>query len=134
MIFYLHFACTWLLVGLIWTIQVVHYPQFLEISAENFKASHALHTTRISWLVLPCMIFELVSGLYLLGKNPDLWLVLGMVCLAGVWAVTFFLSVPLHNQLQSGYDTAVIRSLILTNWWRTVFWSLKGLLLLCYIA
>jgi hypothetical protein len=40
------------------------------------------------------------------------------------------LQVPLHQKLSSGFDAAVHRRLVATNWWRTVGWTLRGVCLL----
>ena len=34
----IHFAVTWALVGLIWTIQAVHYPLLKDVGHEGFIA------------------------------------------------------------------------------------------------
>lgn len=39
------------LVGLIWFVQVVAYPQFARVDAASFPAYHAAHATLISYLV-----------------------------------------------------------------------------------
>ena len=45
------------------------------------------------------------------------------------WVVTFFVSVPLHNQISSGVDIQQASSkLVSTNWIRTIQWTLIFLL------
>ena len=46
-------ASTLILVGLIWTIQLVHYPLFDHVEAERFRDFHRQHSEHISWLVVP---------------------------------------------------------------------------------
>ena len=46
-IFTIHLAATWMLVGLIWVVQILVYPQFLRIPGETFKPYHATHCFRI---------------------------------------------------------------------------------------
>ena len=43
-----HAAATWALVGLIWTVQLVHYPLFAQVGADTFRSYHARHTQRPS--------------------------------------------------------------------------------------
>lgn len=58
-----HAAATWFMAGLIWTIQVVHYPGFAAASGEGFTDFHAQHGTRISALpVLPWAIEAVAAG------------------------------------------------------------------------
>lgn len=48
-----------------------------------------------------------------------------------VWAATFFVSVPLHNQLGAGgYAAATVAQLVRTNWLRTAAWTARFALLL----
>ena len=48
-----HAAATWFLVGLIWIIQVVHYPLFARVGEDGFVAYEAAHTRLISLVVGP---------------------------------------------------------------------------------
>jgi hypothetical protein len=55
------------------------------------------------------------------------WNMFGFAVVALIWLVTFFVQVPLHNQLSDGYDESTVHKLINTNWIRTALWSLKSL-------
>ena len=121
-----------LLTGLIWIIQVVHYPGFLRVGAENFLAYQHGHMRTISYVVVPLMLGELAAALWLLFILPwPSWLAYvasGMVVL--IWLDTFLVFVPLHNKLlEEGYNVLLIRRLILANWVRTVAWSVRTLVL-----
>jgi hypothetical protein len=84
------------------------------------------------------MIVELgASGLLALGwaggpKESMLRALLwaGAVLAVLTWAVTFFVSVPLHGRLSHRFDRAAIRALVATNWWRTALWSAHALVML----
>jgi membrane-bound metal-dependent hydrolase YbcI (DUF457 family) len=52
-------ATTLPLVGLIWTMQVVHYPLFAQVGREAFVAFHESHLRLITGLVGPLMLIEL---------------------------------------------------------------------------
>lgn len=128
-IFLINFASSLFMMGLIWTIQLIHYPSFHFIDEGNFNEFHAFHNQRISVIVIPVMITELVtSGL--------LWWNEGFVSLNGIgfylvfaiWLATAFLSVPNHAKLAIGKNDSIITSLVNTNWVRTVLWTLKVLL------
>ncbi len=128
--FLLDIAATLYLWGVIWTIQLVHYPLFARVGAAGWADYHAAHTRLMTLVVLPAMVTELgTSGLLALGRPaPLLWLGFGLA--VGTWAVTFFVSVPLHDTLSRGFDAAAIARLVSTNWLRTAFWTGHALLLL----
>ena len=125
-----------LMTGLIWVIQIVHYPSFRFVSPERFGDFHAFHTRAISLIVIPVMLLELSSAtLSLLGQfgsgvAPRPLELAAFTALLLVWLSTFALQVPLHGRLAAGPDPALIERLVGTNWIRTVLWSLRALLLL----
>lgn len=117
--------------GVIWIIQILHYPAFSWIEPARFSDFHRNHTQRITFIVGPMMIFEMVTGVLLVLHPPrETLLLLNLVLILGIWICTFALSVPLHNQLEGGKDVEKINRLIRTNWPRTFLWTLRSLLLL----
>jgi len=126
----LHFAVTWALAGLIWTIQVTHYPLFAQVGAEAFPAYHAAHTRTVTWVVAPLMLAELATGAWLLRSGcRDVWFLISLALLAVNWLSTALLQIPLHERLAAGFNTHTHALLVTTNWIRTAAWSLRGLLL-----
>ncbi len=127
----LHAAVTWGLVGLIWTIQLVHYPLFDRVPERGFRSFHESHSRRITWIVGPLMATELATGI-LLAARPGAWALppasvgLGLALIVVVWASTAFLQVPLHAKLGERFSVASHRALVGTNWLRTVAWSARG--------
>lgn len=115
----------------------MHYPGFLRISPESYASYQQFHTRAISFIVAPSMIIELLltfAGLAMSDLSSSYLYWGAAICLALVWAVTFFVSVPLHGSLTSGYNAEGIQRLIDTNWWRTVGWSVRtGLFFLLII-
>ena len=76
----LNFALAAYLTGVIWTVQLVHYPGFAQVAQESFGAFHRLHSRRISWVVLGPMVLELLLAGALIGwKAPGAvaWWALG---------------------------------------------------------
>jgi sterol desaturase/sphingolipid hydroxylase (fatty acid hydroxylase superfamily) len=70
-IFVANLAATWFMVGLIWFVQVVHYPLFAAVPAgEPFAAYHRQHVRRTTWVVAPVMLVELVTAVALLLARP----------------------------------------------------------------
>jgi hypothetical protein len=116
--------CCFSLTGLIWVIQILHYPGFHFVDI-LFKDFHSFHSTRISMIVIPLMLTELATASLLALQNPSRfgWNFVGVLL---IWASTFFLSVPLHNQLAGERNSQLIAQLVLTNWPRTLLWSLRS--------
>jgi hypothetical protein len=121
------------LTGLIWTIQIVHYPMFALADKTNFSAFEAEHGLRISSIVLVPMLLELVLTVVFLGSSLKVmpaWCPWACAVLVGIiWSSTFFLQVPQHNILTAGFDANAIASLVSSNWIRTAAWSVKTCLL-----
>lgn len=133
MLLLLNAASTWALFGLIWTIQLVHYPLMRRVGAEVFPAYHAAHALAITPLVGVLMLVEGVTAVALVLNPPAgvarplLWVALLLV-VAHV-AATALVSVPLHQRLAAGYDAALLDRLVATNWIRTAAWSARGVLM-----
>ncbi len=129
----LNFGLAAFLTGLIWTIQLVHYPSFGLVGKAEFVKFHQAHTTRMGYLVLAPMVLELGLSLWLAGaaRHTPLaapcWVALGLLGL--IWAVTFFISVPFHNRLAAGFNYIAIDGLTRTNWLRTLAWTARLALL-----
>lgn len=127
-------ATTLPLAGLIWTIQLVHYPLFAKVGAASFASYHSAHTAQITPLVLPLMTIELLAALGTVRwpmQGAPSWFgpsMLGLVLCA--WGVTAFASVPAHEALSAGFDGRAHDRLVLTNWLRTVAWTARAALLL----
>lgn len=129
----LHFAATWFLVGLIWIVQVVHYPLFARVGSAEFASYEAAHANLITLVVGPLMLLELLTAVALLTLWPSslpgwvAWLGLALVGL--IWLTTMLVSVPLHAKLAAGFDAQTHALLVATNWIRTLAWTARGLLL-----
>lgn len=134
----LHAAGTLYMTGLIWFVQLVHYPLFSSVGKESFVAYEARHTFWTSFAVGPPMLLELATGLALLVVRPSFLptaaLVAGLVLLGVVWGTTFLLSVPQHEVLSRGFDGRAHAILVGTNWLRTVGWSLRAVLVLWFLS
>ena len=126
-LFRVHAFATVALFGLIWIVQLVHYPGFAYVAPERWATFHAHHTTSITVIVLPLMVTELaLGGLLWKWSGWDRRFIVLWALAIGTWISTFLLSVPLHEQLAAGYDGAAIEALARTNWPRTVLWSVRA--------
>jgi len=54
-------VATWAMVGLVWTVQLVHYPMLATRSAQAPVDAMVDHQRRITWLVGPLMGTETVT-------------------------------------------------------------------------
>ena len=123
----INLSITWFLVGLIWIIQIVHYPSFALIGDTNFKAYHEFHTRSISWIVAPLMTIELGLAIYLSWSNNFEWhFLFPLILVIGIWVSTMLLQIPLHSKLARDNQQSTIRQLVSTNWIRTILWTIKG--------
>ncbi|MFK7800932.1 MAG: hypothetical protein AB8G95_04820 [Anaerolineae bacterium] len=120
--------------GVIWIVQLVHYPLFAKVGSELFREYHGDHNTLISLVVVPAMLIELGASAFFIFDRPEsvtsveAWIGLGLVLLA--WGSTFFLSVPAHNLLVGGFDAQAHSTLVQTNWVRTFAWTAHSIVLL----
>ena len=134
LILLIHMAATWIMVGVIWFVQIVHYPLFRLIGRDEFSDYQLSHIHKTSQVVLVPMFIEMgTGGLLVLSPPADIprWLpLMGMGMLLIIWALTGFVQVPQHDILTSGFDEKAHRTLLLTNWLRTALWSARGILVL----
>ncbi len=133
-LFLLNIASTLYMVGVILTVQLVHYPLMNWVEPAQFREFHGAHSRQMTWVVLLPMVVELgTSGWLALQPLPGVpkWLLWAGLTLAVLtWAATFFISVPLHGKLSGGFDSGVHQALVRTNWVRTVLWTLHGIVVL----
>lgn len=131
-------AATLYMVGLIWMVQIVHYPLLAIVGTERASDVAREHQRRTGNVVGPPMLIEGVSTLALLIWQPDgvsWWLPwINGVFLAIALGCTIFLSVPLHDKMSKNPDSSVGHRLVVTNWPRTFAWSARGALCIVMLA
>lgn len=125
----LHFCITTFMCGIIWLIQLVHYPSFHFIDKKDFVHFEFFHTKWISFIVMPAMILEITLQLYLVWKSPTQNYMITTSLLIIIWLTTFLFSVPAHNKLSNAKDESLIDKLIHTNWIRTFCWTARMFIL-----
>jgi hypothetical protein len=148
-----HAASTWFMTGLIWFVQVVHYPLFGGVGAAAFTEYERVHQRRTTWVVAPVMLIELVTavsiavaaiqrranaGAFNAPAVEATYLaqlaVAGLVLLGVVWVSTWALQVPAHVRLANGFDVGTHRRLVVSNWVRTLGWSVRGAMAFMMLA
>jgi hypothetical protein len=122
-----HALVTTMMAGLIWFVQLVHYPLFQMVGEEVFVPYEKEHTRRVTWIVAPLMGVEAVTAITLvfLADHGTIrnWCIVGLLLLAAIWVSTAVLQVPCHRKLSKGFDVRVARRLVVTNWLRTLAWT-----------
>lgn len=133
----LHAAATWYMIGVIWLIQVVHYPMFQFMDRASFERSHIFHSTAITFVVMPAMLLELVLSAFIVWKRGPLNApaLAGFLLIVLIWLTTFLVLVPLHRRLQSeGFHPEVHLALCRWNWLRTLAWSARGVIVVFWLS
>ncbi|MDA0659374.1 MAG: hypothetical protein O2931_13845 [Planctomycetota bacterium] len=134
LLFLAHVASSLYMVGLIWFVQVVHYPLFDSVGNREFPSYEQRHTALTTWVVAPPMLIEGTTAVLLVLFRPSsvpewsAWL--GLALLGVSWLSTAFIQVPCHELLSKVFESNVHQRLVLTNWLRTAAWSLHGALVL----
>ncbi|MEM7799633.1 MAG: hypothetical protein AAF633_10620 [Chloroflexota bacterium] len=136
--FLINLLATIFMAGVIWIVQVVHYPLFAGVGESLFRTYHADHNVLITYIVLPAMLLEAgTAALFILARpsfvtSVEAWV--GLILVGIAWGVTFFLSVPQHSALAGGFDADAHRILVQTNWFRTAAWSLRSILVVWQVS
>lgn len=130
----MHAAATCFMAGVIWYVQLVHYPLFRHVDRARFPVFQRAHEMRTTWIVAPAMTLELVSAVAVtvLGWSQlrRSLLLAGLGLIALIWFSTAFLQVPRHRVLESGFDDSAHRFLVVSNWVRTTAWSARAVIAL----
>ncbi len=137
-LFLIQLATTLTMTGIIWFVQIVHYPLFARVDPAAFTQYEAEHATLTGWVVAPLMCAELASALLMLSTRcrpaaiPLAAAIAGAALVIVIWLSTALIQVPLHNRLATGYDPHTIATLVATNWIRTLAWTARSVLLLSW--
>jgi len=123
-------AATWFMCGVIWFVQLVHYPLFARYARDDFRATMLDHQRRTGRVVAGPMLVEFVTAVAVVvcvRDSPLPWI---GVALVGVWVYcTALVQIPLHNQLTaSGFDSETHTRLVHANWIRVVAWTARAAL------
>ena len=121
-----NFIMSLLMLGVILTTQIVNYPLFLCVIKSNFKKYHSTYVNKISLIVMPIMLLELVLSILLLSIIQNLSSLIILLSIMLIFLSTIFLQVPVHQKLENGYNNQSINYLINTNWIRTLLWAIKS--------
>ena len=131
----IHLIATSVMVGVIWTIQLVHYPSFHFIELNQYTTFQRFHMSRISYVVIPAMLTELFTLILIIISmdQVDHIILASALLLIVIWLMTAVFFSGVHQKLTLGYDQAVVEKLVKINWGRTLLWTLRLTLVSIYI-
>ena len=119
--------------GGIWFVQIVVYPLFAKVGADEYVGYHKFYSSRIPLPVILPGFASFLVPVALVSFGPDsvpAWMTLANAACGFVGlAVTVVLEIPRHARLErGGKQDKVIRELVRYNWPRTL--SITGSALL----
>ncbi len=125
-----NFVATAVMTGVIWFVQWVHYPLLAKVPVDRAVETATEHQRRTGQVLAIPMAVEGFTTLGLLISRPEsvqiFWPWFGAVLLAVALGSTVFVSVPLHAKMAANPTTDIGRRLVVTNWPRTIAWSLRA--------
>ena len=131
-------AAALFMTGVIWFVQVVHYPLFDGVGAADWPAYHRRHTTRTGCVVAPLMVTELLTAaLVVLDRPagvPAGLAVAGLALATATWVLTLGLATRDHGRLADGWDARIARRLVTLGWARAAAWTAHGAVALAMLA
>ena len=131
----IHLIATSVMVGVIWVIQLVHYPSFHFIELKQYTTFQRFHMSRISYVVIPAMLTELFTLILIVISMDqiDTLVLASAILLIFIWLITAVFFSGAHQKLTLGYDQTVVDKLVKLNWGRTLLWTLRLLLISIYM-
>ena len=131
----IHLIATSVMVGVIWVIQLVHYPSFHFIELKQYTTFQRFHMSRISYVVIPAMLTELFTLILIVISMDqiDTLVLASAILLIFIWLMTAVFFSGVHQKLTLGYDQTVVDKLVKLNWGRTLLWTLRLLLISIYM-
>ena len=123
-------SCIIWMTAIIWIIQLIVYPTFRKIQADQFPKYHAFHVSRITAIVAFPMLLEMGTGYFLYFNDKNAFNLQLLICIHLIFISTFTLSVPFHDRLKKEFNSNAINQLVNFNWIRTILWSYELIVIL----
>jgi len=110
---------------MIWLVQIIIYPSFKYYQRQGLLEWQSKYVYRITYIVMPLMIGQLSLVIVQVVIKYQLYNIIVLLLILGVWISTFLQFVPLHNRISFGEtDIKSIDELINKNWVRTILVTL----------
>jgi len=117
---------------LIWLVQLIIYPSFRHTTIEKLIIWHPIYTTRITTVVLPLMLSQIIlSGLLVFNNEWRSYYFLDFILVLATWILTFTVFVPLHQKIDNPHTSnkfLFAKKLVQYNWIRTLLWTIISIL------
>lgn len=119
--------------GLIWFVQLVHYPLFARTDTTHSPDYPDENQRRTAPVVIPPMVVEAVTATAIALSPPAAIgqpaALAGLAMVAALWLSTLLVQMPLHARLKhDGHSPQTVAALVQSNWARTILWSARALL------
>ncbi len=124
-LYFIQIICNSYLLSLVIITQFITYPSFLHIDKRKFPEYHKKYVNKISFIVAPFMIIELLSLSFIAYLSGEFLIIKSLILLLVIWLTTFIVMIPSHNKISSTFDEIEIKRLINFNWVRTILWFSK---------
>lgn len=133
-ILFFHFFLTFFMTGVIWLIQLIHYPSFSFIDKNKYSKFQTFHMNKITPIVGPIIILEVSTGFYLLYffNSESIFFLINFLINILILMMTIIVFGTIHKKLIDGFKTSLFKKLISLNWIRTFLWSLKSIFIFLY--
>lgn len=129
-------AATWFMTGLIWFVQIVHYPLYDRVGTDSFVVYERDHCALTTMIVAPVMVTELFTAFAMIVARPRpigaFEACVGLALLIIIWLSTLFIADSFHGGLSSGFNNQAYHGLLNWNMLRVVLWTMRGLLMLWF--
>lgn len=130
-------ASSLFMTGLVWLVQIAHYPLFDRVGAESFPRYCRDNIALTGRIAAPVMAIELLTAFAMVwirpAEIPLRVVLLGLGLLGVIWTSTFAVQWPMHRRFSRGeWKQDRLPYLLGTNWLRTIAWTVRsvGLLIL----
>lgn len=134
---YIHAFATWVMIGLVFFVQVVYYPLYKRLKGKLtvYDEDDIKH---MGFLVAPVYFFEFISAIVLVFyKYSDLvYKILSgvnLLLLISIWIVSYILQVRRFGERTVLFLDKMHNFLLTSNWYRTGVWLLRGFIVLAML-
>lgn len=130
-------TCVLMMAGSVWIRQLVYYPLFSLVGAEEFPDYQRENRRRVQRSLQPAQVMTILTTLLLVIFHPaavPLGLVLAGVLAEALGAAVTVYEVRRQRRLEEGFDVVAHRQLLAGNWFRTAALSVHSGLMIWMLA
>jgi len=136
-IFIIHLVSSFMMIGIVWLVQVINYPLLSLVPEQFFSAYYRSHLLKSQWIIVPLMVLEAATGGLLLIfpiVQVAYWLYqINFALIVLIWLETILMHLSVHRQLKERHSKAAIENLTRIGWLRTITWSAHGAVLIAIL-